>query len=263
MSMRYKGGVQSSTALATNSTSASGIWTMRHHLQATGGSGWPRAILPPTTIGGAYGGGFYGGQINVSGTIYNLVVSPKSTGDYPAGSGKRWGPYNTTTGINSVIDGPTNTTSMVGPWYARTADATSYEAAYWCATRNIGGYSDWYLPAKNELEVLYYNLKPTTTLNRVGYGFGINANAVSPEPISTEYTTTSPAQTSATGADGFRTGEANAFTITEFGYWTSTEATAGAAQFAWVHYFQDSSQGDQGVKNTYNNHTRAIRRVLA
>jgi hypothetical protein len=258
--MRYKGGVQSATANVTSGSSASGIWSMRQQFQAKDGTGWPRAILPPTTIGGAYGGGFYGGQINVSGTIYNLVVSPKATGDYPAGSGKRWGPYGTTTGINSVIDGPTNTLSMVGPWYSRNADATSYEAAYWCATRNIGGYSDWYLPAKNELEVLYYNLKPTTTLNRVGYGFGINPNAVLPEPISTEYTTTSPAQTSAVG---FRDGETEAFSVVNFGYWTSTEATAGASQYAWVHYFQDSTQGDQGVKNTYNNHTRAIRRVLA
>ena len=247
MSMRYKGGVQSATAKVTSGSSASGIWSMRQQFQAKDGTGWPRAILPPTTIGGAYGGGFYGGQINVSGTIYNLVVSPKATGEI---SGKSWGGYGTTTGINSVINGPSNTTSL---WQI---SSTSYQAAYWCATRGIGGYGDWYLPAKNELEVLYYNLKPTTTLNRVGYGFGINANAVAPEPISTEYTTTSPAQTSAVG---FRDSEAEAFAG---GYWTSTEATAGASQYAWVQYFQDSTQGDQGVKNSTNN-TRAIRRVLA
>jgi hypothetical protein len=155
-------------------------------------NGWPVA-----NIGDAYGGGFFAGQINVSGTKYNLVVAPKASGE---NSSRTWGVSGTTTGITSVINGPTNSASLA-------ALGASYQAAVFCEGLTIGGYSDWYLPAKNELEVLYYFLKPTTTANDTTSGS--NANAVSPEPISTNYTSGSPAQTSA--GIGFRTGETNAF----------------------------------------------------
>lgn len=41
---------------------------------------------------------------------------------------------------------------------------------------SLGGYTDWYMPAKNELEVLYYNLKPNISAN--AGASGINTNAV-------------------------------------------------------------------------------------
>lgn len=194
------------------------------------------------TIGSVYGGGFFAGQINVSGTKYNLVVAPKSTGE---ASGKTWGVYGTTTGITSVINGPTNSASLA-------ALGSSYEAAVFCEGLTIGGYTDWYLPAKNELEVLYYFLKPTTNANNTSSGS--NANAVSPEPISTNYTSGSPAQTSA--GIGFRTGETEAF---DGGYyWTSTEVNDIYARL------QQFNSGNQVFlnKNT-GNLVRAVRRVPA
>lgn len=212
-----------------------------------GGSfGFPNSW--PVNIGDAYGGGFFAGQINVSGTKYNLVVSPKSTGE---SSSKTWGPSGVT-GVTSVINGPTNTTSLA-------ALGTSYQAATFCNDLNNGGglngYTDWYLPAKNELEVLYYYLKPTTTVNNTGSGS--NANAVSPEPISTNYTIGSPAQTTATSTNGFRTGETNAFDATSY-YWNSTESTSGNA---WIQTFIN---GNQGTDPKYGGfYVRAVRRVLA
>jgi len=239
MSMRYKGGVLSATAPVTSSSSAAGIWTMRQQLQAVGGTGWPVAL---PAIGSAYGGGFFAGQINVSGTVYNLVVAPKSSGE---NSSITWGVSPTTTGITSVINGPTNSASLA-------ALGASYQAAVFAEGLTIGGYSDWYLPAKNELEVLYYFLKPTTNANST-YG-GSNANAVSPEPISTNYTSGSPAQTSA--GIGFRTGETNAF-ASDY-YWSSTESTA---DFAMLQKFTD---GDQTISGKGDSHyVRAVRRVLA
>jgi hypothetical protein len=195
---------------------------------------------PPTTIGGAYGGGFYAGRINVSGTFYNLVVAPKASGE----ALKTWGVYGTTTGITSVINGPTNSASLA-------ALGASYEAATFCEGLTIGGYSDWYLPAKNELEVLYYFLKPTTNANDTLSGS--NANAVSPEPISTNYTSGSPAQTSA--GIGFRTGETNAFAYGGF-YFSSTESNAIRA---WGQDLTNGGQ-DSGSKNS-SEYVRAVRRI--
>ena len=199
-------------------------------------NGWPVA-----NIGAAYGGGFFAGQINVSGTKYNLVVSPKASGE---NSSKTWGVYGTTTGISSVINGPANSASLA-------ALGALYQAATFCEGLTIGGYSDWYLPAKNELEVLYYFLKPTTVANSTP--FGSNANAVSPEPISTNYTSGSPAQTSA--GIGFRTGETNAFASSEY-YWSSTESGADGA---WVQWFDDGSVGENYKPNSL--YVRAVRRV--
>jgi hypothetical protein len=39
--------------------------------------------------------------------------------------------------------------------------ATVYPSAHFCNNLTVGGFTDWYMPAKNELEVCYYNLKPT------------------------------------------------------------------------------------------------------
>ena len=206
-------------------------------------NGWPVA-----NIGDAYGGGFFAGQINVSGTKYNLVVASKASGE----SSKKWGAYGVTTGITNVIAGPTNTTSLV-------ALGSAYEAAIFCNNLNAGGglngYTDWYMPAINELEVLYYFLKPTTTANYTVAG--ANANAVSPEPISQNYTSGSPAQTTATGVNGFRTGETNAFAASY--YWSSTEYDAYAG------FFQVFSDGTQNglTKNVFSFYVRAVRRVLA
>jgi hypothetical protein len=197
------------------------------------------------TIGSAYGGGFFAGQINVSGTIYNLVVADKTVGET---FGLTWGAYAVTVGTSSVINGPTNTSTLaaLGP---------PYNAAIFCQDLVTGGYSDWYLPAQNELEVLYYFLKPSSTSNNTSSGS--NANAVAPEPISTNYSAGSPTQTSATT---FRTGASSQEFVNDY-YWSSTE---NGSAFAWCILF---STGElvQRYKHNFlgSNYTRAVRRVLA
>ena len=240
MSMRYRGGIISGTPPTTTTSAAVGVWTMSQQMQAAKAGAWPAQSYSPTVIGQAYGGGFYAGKIKVSGTQYYLIVAPKASGE---NSSRTWGVYGTTTGITSVINGPTNSASLA-------ALGASYQAAVFAEGLTIGGYSDWYLPAKNELEVLYYFLKPTTDVNNTSSGS--NANAVTPEPVSANYTSGSPAQTSA--GIGFRTGETNAFASDV--YWSSTE---GGADYAWIQDFGNGAQGDN-VKYG-SNYVRAVRRI--
>jgi hypothetical protein len=201
------------------------------------------SYLITLSIGQAYGGGFYGGKINVSGTQYYLIVAPKASGE---GGGIAWNPSTWTDfGITSAINGPTNSASLAALNF-------NNQVATVCEGLTIGGYSDWYLPAINELEVLYYFLKPSTTANITSVGS--NANAVSPEPISTNHTSGSPAQTSA--GIGFRAGETNAFNL--YYYWSSTESSYSSA---WFHDFIDGNQIANNKQFT-GAYYRAVRRVL-
>ena len=197
----------------------------------------------PSTIGEAYGGGYYAGKISTAGNgvaDYCLIVAPKATGEQASTT---WGPTATTTGITSVIDGPGNTASLA-------ALAGTYAAADWCAALDIGGFTDWCLPAKNEFEVLYFNLKPGTTANNTSYGS--NANAVSPEPQSTNYSAGAPAQT---GVTLFQTGQAEAFGANF--YWSSTEYDADSS---WAQTFSNGGQNAYS-KDASTPYVRAVRRV--
>ena len=197
------------------------------------------SATPTYTIGQALGGGYYAGQISTVGNSvadYNLIVGPVASAQSASVQFKI---VNTTTaGTSSVIDGPANSAAM---------NDVTHPAAQFCEGLTIGGFTDWYMPAKNELEVCYYNLKPTTTNNSTTSG--INTNAVPSR--SSYYTSGTPAQTSATdfkdtGTEDFATG----------GYWASTE---NSATKAWVQYFNSGYEND--LTKTTSKSVRAIRRV--
>lgn len=205
-------------------------------LSATSNSVTP-AIPPPTVIGQVYEGGFYAGQIGVSSVAtHYLVVGPVAS----AQSTLKWKTSNTTTsGTSSDIDGPTNSSNM---------NNASHPSAQFCKGLSIGGYTDWYMPAKNELEVCYYNLKPLS--NGVNTeSSGINPNAVPAR--ASNYTSGTPAQTSAT--DFKSTGTEDFATVC---YWSSTEYNQYRG---WAQYFNYGSQVYNFKTNSYN--VRAIRRV--
>jgi hypothetical protein len=217
--------------------SYSGIFTLQAQMQAIGDGNWP-GFVP--AIGAAFGGGFYAGDIGVSSVAtHRLVVGPLST----AQSQLAWKNANTTTpGADSVIDGPQNTDDMVAD-----GNSTVYPCAHFCNNLSLGGFSDWYMPAKNELEVCYFNLKPATTSNNTSSG--INANAVPAR--ASNYTIGDPAQTSAAA---FQSGGAEAFTAAL--YWSSTEFSALGAR---IQYFSNGGQ-TYAIKNgSYR--VRAVRRV--
>ena len=201
----------------------------------------------PSVIGEAWGGGYYAGKISTSlngvATHY-LIVAPKSTEVF----GKTF-INGTNTNASSEIDGATNTAN----------EATrGSNAAQYCQDLVTGGYSDWYLPAKNELETMYFFLKPTEG-NGTGYQQGAtHSNAVAPEPIGTSYTSTVPGQTTALA---FRQGGGQHFEPSggtpNYPYWCSTE-----------HWSTDSWRAqrfDAGhqevIPRNYGAWTRAVRRI--
>jgi hypothetical protein len=196
----------------------------------------------PTVIGQSFGGGFYAGQIGVAGVAtHYLIVGPTASAQ---NNSRRWKNANTSTaGADSNIDGPQNTADMVAD-----GDATVYPAAHFCNNLVIGGFSDWYMPSKNELEICYYNLKPTTTSNNTSSG--TNTNAVPSR--NSNYTSGTPAQTSAAA---FQTGGAEDFDSAA--YWASTEASATEA---WGQDFINGEQKNDDGKTTLLR-VRAIRRI--
>ena len=197
-------------------------------------------VLPGTPMGG----GYYAGQISTTGdgvATHYLIVADKTLGQT---TGLVWGPTATVTGVTSVIDGPGNSAALG-------ALGIGYEAANFCLTLDINGYTDWYLPSKNELEVCYYYFKIQGGNN---YFYRSNANAVAPEPISTNYTQILPPPTT---AEAFIYGSgAQAFDFAW--YFTSTEVNNNiAGSQSWYN----GSQGGSNKTDSTNTRVRAIRRV--
>jgi hypothetical protein len=195
----------------------------------------------PTVIGQVFGGGFYAGDISTTANsvaTHYLVIAPKSSGE---NSSKQWKTSNTTTaGTTSVIDGPTNSSNM---------NNILHPAAEFCEGLTIGTFSDWYMPAQNELEVVYYNLKPTTQSNNTSAG--TNTNAVPSR--GSNYTAGAPAQTAATD---FQTGNTEAFAASFGDYWSSTELSSTNARFQRFY-----NGGQYSGTKGYSQFVRAVRRV--
>jgi hypothetical protein len=206
-----------------------------HGLRAAAGAGG--IVLP--NIGDAFEGGFFAGLISHTANsvaTHALIVAPRATGASGAGytitTNLQWKTANTTTtGTTSSFDGAANTAAMV------TAGIASHPAAQFCVNLSIGGFSDWYLPARYELDIAYENLKPATDSNSTSWG--INPYSV-PERTANRSAGT-PAQTSvsafqSTGAEPFVDGP----------HWSSTE---NSSTLAWRLDFLDgfhsgSTKGD-------------------
>ena len=201
-------------------------------------------VAPPTVIGQVYQGGFWAGNIGVSSVAtHYIVVAPLASGE----TGSQWKNAQTATpGSDSDINGPQNTADMVAD-----GNSTVYPAAHFCNDLVIGGFSDWYMPAKNELEVCYFNLKSSTRNNDTGSG--INPNAV---PARASNYTNSPQVPSQTSAAIFQQ-PSGAETFGQENYWTSTELAGGTQGRLQSWYY--GTQTYTAKDNTRR--VRAIRRV--
>lgn len=108
----------------------------------------PPAQLP--AIGEPYGGGYYAGDISYGGKNYHLVIADKAAEIQAA---YRTG-YPVPTGMGSSTDGYANTAAMEG------LGISAYPAGQQCRSHAGGGFSDWYMPAIDELVLLFTNLNP-------------------------------------------------------------------------------------------------------
>jgi len=201
-----------------------------------GPSGVPVGDLP--SIGAVYEGGFYGGLISQSANgvaTHALIIAPKAAGM----SSQQTKTSNTATaGADSSFDGFAN---------SEAAKDASHPANQWARGLTIAGFSDWYVPALYELEILYRRFKPTSDEGNNDQ-FGVNAYAV---PPSTNYTISNPGRTAFIP---FELGGAEAFFDGQMNTSTQSSATEVLLQdWYYGNWFSNSK--------TFAQQTRAIRKI--
>lgn len=175
-----------------------------------------RSEIP--AIGAPLGGGFYTAEMTMAGKQYALITAGKE-----AEIKGEWGKYGEKIeGANSFVDGLANTDAMA---------AAGLEIAIQVRAMRLGGHDDWAIPARNQQELQYRNLKPTIEENWCSYLDGYNPDSMPPGEL---YTDTSPAQTTAAA---FRDGGAEAFATAW--YWSSTQCSANDA---FCQNFRDGHQ---------------------
>ena len=200
---------------------------------------------------------------------YRSIEAPKASGEIAAIALK-----------NANTAFPVECQTLTEGWKATLAmvaagDATVYPAAHAVRALVINGKDDWYIPARDQRELSWRNLKPVTNNNYVSndrstdqsfdykrdgsYGdvantHGTNNNS---SPTGAAYTTTNPAQTAATA---FRSGGAEAFEFGSAHYWSCSEYNASNA---WYQYWYSSAPGCQsGNVKTDTYRVRAVRRSV-
>lgn len=123
-----------------------GITAGARRLQSGGGGDLP------SDIGQAFGGGFYIGDITVAdggeddGVYAVIMAGPESQ------AALKWKDIRSATaGTDSTTNGMANTLAM------QTNDPVIHHAGMYCLGYNGGGFDDWYLPAKDELNLAWVN----------------------------------------------------------------------------------------------------------
>lgn len=200
---------------------------------------------------------------------HRVIVAPKASGEH-AGIALKNSNSALPTACQTLTEGFAATQAM------RDADSsTVYPAAHWARSLNIGGRTDWYIPARDELELCWRNLKPATNSNYTinnrataasfnyanngSYGdtantHGLNNNSA---PTGAAYTAAVPAQTAATA---FRTGGTEAYVFDSVRYWSSSEYSA---THAWLQHWLSSYPGHQTtLGKTSPDLIRAVRRSV-
>ena len=202
----------------------------------------------PAVIGESFGGGYFAGYISHTADgnpTHALIVAPRLEGatgtSYTLTTNLAWKTTNTTTaGTTSSFDGAANTAAMVA------AGIADHPAANFCTGLSIGGFSDWYLPSRYEMDIAYFNLKPGTQANNTSWGTNIYAV---PQRNS-NWTAAYPAQTALT----LFSGVSEAFIAGD--HRISTEANSS---FAWFLNYASGSQTSAG--KTIATRVRAFRRI--
>lgn len=200
---------------------------------------------------------------------FRVIVAPKSSGEN-AGVALKNTNDAFPTACQTLVDGFASTEAM-----KNAGTSTVYPAAHWVRGLNIGGKTDWYIPARDEMELCWRNLKPVTNNNYVtadrptgqsfdykrdgSYGDTANTHGTNnnSSPTGAAYTASVPGQTAATP---FRSGGSEAFEFGSVVYWSSSEYSASNA---WCQLWYSSSPGIQSNSSkTGAFRVRAVRRSI-
>lgn len=196
----------------------------------------PAIAIPE--IGQPFGGGFFSGITRDPETGKRYLNITAGAEHELVGT---WGKYGEKIkGADSFTNSRANTEAMA---------AAGSELAQKVLALEIGGFTDWAIPARDVQELQYRHFKPTTEENWAGRRDGDNPNS---EPVGLLYSAELPAQSS---VEAFREDGPEAFRDTW--YWSSSQRSAYDAFF--VH-FGDGNQDDTG--KGYELRVRPVRSQL-
>ena len=236
---------------------------------ATSGS----ASIDLEDIGGEYEGGYLVGVIDTTkgniiaaddyqtGLRYALIVMPKSM---EAAAPIAWDTRGQHSPVQAGCKTRWNGLEATNTILAKNDDSTYPAFAHIRSLRTTSGYDDIYLPAMDELELMYRNLKPTTannsthTVSRSFPGSQPVGYNPSSDPTGAAYTAGSPTRTSLVD---FQSGGSQSIGLAR--YWSSTDANGSGR--AWVQFF--TGQGPEGyqfavAKGSTSDSVRPVRRVV-
>lgn len=173
-------------------------------------------------IGEAYGGGFVTGITRDPDTGVRCLHITAGAEHELKGA---WGEYGKKIeGADSFTNSRSNTEAMA---------AADSELAKQVLALEIGGFTDWAIPARDVQELQYRHFKPTTEEN---WQYGRSGDNPNSEPVGLLHTESDPLQTV---HEAFREGNAEAFR--DAAYWSSSQRSAN---YAFVMYFVGGSQSD-------------------
>lgn len=161
-------------------------------------------------IGQPFGGGFFSGITRDPDTGKRYLNITAGAAHELSGA---WGEYGEKIeGADSFTNSRANTEAMA---------AAGSELAQQVLALDIGGFTDWAIPARDVQELQYRHFKPTAETN---WQYGRSGDNPNSEPVGLLHTEESPAQTTLAG---FQAGGAEAFKPTW--YWSSSQRSANLA----------------------------------
>jgi len=198
------------------------------------GKAAPAVQLP--RIGQPFAGGFFSGI-----TIENGQRFANITAGAEHELVGEWGVYGEKVdGTDSFTNSRANTEAMA---------TFESELAQKVLALNIGGFTDWAIPARDVQELQYRHFKPTSRENYCWSRGGDNPNSL---PVGLLYTEESPTKTQ---VPGFSEGEPEAFQARW--YWSSSQRSAN---YAFTMLFGDGYQYNDSKLTEFR--VRPVRRLL-
>lgn len=189
-------------------------------------------------IGQAYGGGFVTGITRDPATGERHLWITAGAAHELKGA---WGEFGAKIeGADSFTNSRANTEAMA---------AAGSELAKQVLALDIGGFTDWAIPARDVQELQYRHFKPTIEENWAGLRNGDNPHS---EPVGLLYSEEDPKQTA---HEAFQEGGSEAFRDTW--YWSSSQRSAN---YAFPMDFVDGYQHDFG--KGYELRVRPVRSEL-